>query len=350
MSSGAGRIQTERIVDRLVAEGLAALPDTKSAREALEMLGVLGGDRAVFAACVLTLELALLKDAQARADLPNRVGVLLEAYRDPKLANVLVAGSPELEARWNRIKPVVADFVALQRAPEPPPPPLIEELPLTVEEEPPEPPARPAPRLATPTELIEEIQEILEVEEAPAPPPPPPPPDALRRASKAPRPPEDPPVDPEARSFWAYAEKALGRVPDPNESLVGQQSFAAGRSSDRAHLVRFAHDLVARFPHERHARALAAMTLLYVAGQEKERGLLGVNKERVKLIGSGLSLVGGDAEAAGRVAVLFESDGPQTRQAFGAVLELVAGYLAFCGRERLDPKSADAAARFAGHP
>ena len=61
------------------------------------------------------------------------------------------------------------------------------------------------------------------------------------------------------------------------------------------------HDLLARFPKGRHARQLAAMTLLYVAGHEKERGLLGVNKERLKLIRTGLSLLG-DPAAAGQPA------------------------------------------------
>ena len=127
--------------------------------------------------------------------------------------------------------------------------------------------------------------------------------------------------------------------------MVGSQSFAATRSSDRGHLVRFAHDLVARHPQVRHARALAALTLLYVAGQEKERGLLGVNKERLKLIRSGLSMMG-DSRAAGQVAVLFEADGPDTRRAFGPLVDIVMGYLSFCSREKLDPRSADAAAKY----
>ncbi|MBI5548806.1 MAG: hypothetical protein HY901_33405 [Deltaproteobacteria bacterium] len=130
--------------------------------------------------------------------------------------------------------------------------------------------------------------------------------------------------------------------------MVGAQSFAAGKGADRSHLVRFAHDLVARFPAAHHARALAALTLLYVAGQEKERGLLGVNKERLKLIHTGLSLLG-DIQAAGQVAVLFESDGPETRRAFAPVVEILASYLAFCLREKLDPRQPDAAARFTKH-
>jgi hypothetical protein len=109
--------------------------------------------------------------------------------------------------------------------------------------------------------------------------------------------------------------------------------------------MRFAHDLLARFPSDRHARSLASLTLLYVAGQEKERGLLGINKERVKLISTGLSLIG-ERKAASQVAVLFEADGPETRRAFAAVVDIIGGFLAFCCRERLDPKDPAAIARF----
>ena len=332
MPSGIQRIQTERIIDHLVSQGLKALPDLVQARLCLNQLAVVGSDRAVFATCVLTLELAILKDPKARADLPDHVGVLLQAFHDPRLANVLVAGSPELEARWLRIRPVVADFVALQNGQTPPPTDTAA-------------PARISARLATPTELIQEIEEILEVEVETGPPPPPR--EALDPAQPPP-PPQDAdeqPLEPDTREFWAYSERALGRVPDPNESVVGTQSFAASRAADRSHLVRFAHDLVSRFPQQKHARALAALTLLYVAGQEKERGLLGVNKERLKLIHSGLSLVG-DPAAAGQVAVLFENDGPLTRQAFGPIVDIVANYLSFCGREKLDPRLADASTRF----
>jgi hypothetical protein len=330
--SGIQRIKTERLVDHLVEAGLSALPDLVEARRALDQLGLLGGDRAVFAACVLTLEMALLKDARAREDLPDYVGVLLEAFHDPRLANLLLAGSPELEKRWQRIRPVVADFVALKQGQTPPP----ARLPT---------PARPNPRLATPTELIQEIEEILEVDEATLSPPPPPAHAVGLARPPPPRPDDDPPVDPETREFWLYAERALGRVPDPNESLVGNQSFAAARGTDRSRLMRFAHDLVARFPSGKHARALASLTLLYVAGQEKERGLLGVNKERLKIMRTGLSLLG-DPDAAGQVAVLFENDGVATRAAFGALVDIVGGYLAFCARERLDPHHPDALARF----
>ena len=130
--------------------------------------------------------------------------------------------------------------------------------------------------------------------------------------------------------------------------LHGIPHFSISIALERMGEIMAGHhaDLMARHPQMRHARALAALTLLYVAGQEKERGLLGVNKERLQLIRSGLSMLG-DPKAAGQVAVLFEVDGPETRQAFAPVVDIVLGYLGFCAREKLDPRSADTAAQYA---
>jgi len=344
----------ERLIGELVARGLAASPHVAALREIVDQLAEFGSDRAVFAHCVLTLELALLKDERARAELPERVEVLLEAFHDPRLANVLVAGSPELTLRWAKIRPVVAEFVSSRAARSPARPPAPTPLSTAPTARLPPLPAltpRPMPRLATPIELITEIQEILE-EEPPLSPTPTPPPLSVAGArlpgSPPPPPlpdPADVPLDPETRAFWIYAEQALGRVPNEKESVLKAQAFAVERGADRTHLVRFAHDLIARFPRIKQARALSALTLLYVAGQEKERGLLGVNRERLDLLRTGLSLLG-DPVAAAQVTVLFESDGTTTRLAFAAVLEVVRSYLAFCLRARIDPRLPESAAQF----
>jgi len=346
---GFQRVKTGRIVDHLVAAGLIALPENPAlAKVCLQGLGSLTGDRALFATCLLTLELALLKDPEAREALPRHVGVLLEAHGDARIANVLMAGNPELERRWQRIRPVVADFVALRRRPpersqgEPASTQSSEEieLELDIEEDTSE------ERLATPTELIEDIQVILEVEAETADRPPPSPAPGAVEAGVLSAPSAPEPDEPEMRAFWSFVEKALGRQPDPSQPMLAP-SFVVARSTDRAHLVRFAHDLVARFPQVRQARTLAALTLLYVACHEKERGLLGVNRERVKLLRSGLSMLG-DRRAAAQVAVFFEADGPDTRRSFAQVVDLIAGYAGFCAREQLDPLLADSAARFVG--
>jgi hypothetical protein len=369
-------------VDRVLFEGLATLPNLEGARKAARLLERARGDRAVFALCVLTLELARHKDEEARSALPSRVGVLLEAFRHPTLARVLVAGNPALKSRWEKIRPIVGEFVASRTEPR-------READAAGEERPPSVPAAdgsPA-RLSTSVEIIEELSVLLEQEkqakaEAPPPagpgplparpprkPPPPPPltppPVAIQpgrppplpiRAASAPATagglspspaaaPAESPVDPSLRAFWAYAEQALGRNPDDNQSATSAQCFAAEKSADRANLARFARELVARFPKVREARALASLTLLYVAGQEKARGLLGVNRERLEILRVALTLLS-DPEAGGHAAVLFEVDGPRTHRAFVNVVDILHSYLAFCLRHELDPLRPEAALEF----
>lgn len=377
-------------VDRVLFEGLAALPNLDGAQKAARLLERARGDRAVFALCVLTLELARHKDEHARAALPSRVGVLLEAFRHPTLARVLVAGNPALKSRWEKIRPIVGEFVASRAQA-----PQVVDAGAAGEERPPSVPAgdnSPA-RLSTSVEIIEELSVLLEHEkqaktaEAPPPakpgslparpprkPPPPPPltpppltapPVAIQPGRPPPLPtrgaaapsaagipapspaaaPLESPVDPSVRAFWAFAEQALGRAPGDNQSVASAQCFAAEKSADRANLVRFAQELVARFPKVREARALASLTLLYVAGQEKARGLLGVNRERLETLRIALTLLS-DPEAGGHAAVLFEVDGPRTHRAFVNVVDILHSYLAFCLQHGLDPLRSEAALEF----
>ena len=326
--------QIEREVDAIVSRGLTALPDVAAARQAANELAQRRGDRAVFALCLLTLELALLKDEQAKAELPRYVGVLLQAHHDPQLASLLTASNPQLASRWARVKPVVAEFVAAQGGASASTPH-----------------GGPLPRLATPLELIEEIQLFIDEAPAPAPPRPPPlPPQGPARSPKAVPPalPSDASatsVDAEAEEFWKFASEALGRVPNEGSAVVGVQSFAADKAGDRARLVRFAHDLLARFPTCAPARALSSLVLLFVAAQQKERSLTGPNRERADLLRTGLTLQS-SPEWVSRVAVLFETDGTLTRQCFGAIVEVMNAYLAFCLRQRLDPKSPDTVRKY----
>jgi hypothetical protein len=377
-------------VDRVVLEGLSALPDLPRARAAAQVLARCRGDRAVFALCLLTLELARHGDEEARAQLSARVGVLLEAFRHPTLARVLVAGNPGLTARWEKIRPIVGEFVSSRRAPADAQAPAPSDEGLAVDvhfDDEDEASLRggtpPLSRLAKPVEIIEGMSLILDHERSAgpparqAPPPdlaessalsgrpsaqrqgtpdPPAPPAAATRARPPPPPPQtgetrlpeavDPcPIDPATRAFWNFTEVALGRVPDEHQNLLHPQCFIAEKSADRASLVRFARELMGRFPKVPQARALASLTLLYVAGQEKVRGLLGVNRERLETIRIALSLLS-DPEAGGHAAVLFESDGGSTRRSFVPVVDILHGYLAYCLKHELDPKKAEAALRF----
>ncbi len=402
-------------VDAVVARAIAALPDLGAARAIAGELERLGGDRAVFARCILTLELAIAGDPQSREELSQHVAVLIQAYEDPMLAILLVAGNPLLVARWEKVRPVVQDFVRQRSAAEPgarqqpksdasgppvlypkqapkegmappqlsrqtPAPPAPPTLPLSAPSTQPAAtqPPKPAPRLATPLELIADIQALAAQPPAPAgarPPPAPPlprvptlpyrPPKPTDRlatptelileiqeiveVAEPPPPPadsqEEQPVSEECLAFWQFTEEALGRAPDPSGSTVGQSSFPVQKSSDRARLVRFAHSLLERFSQVPQARSLAALVLLFVAGHEKERGLLGVNRERVEMLRTGLSLMG-ELKPASQVAAMFEHDGTHTRESFIVVLEAVRKYLGYCLANKLDPRDPETARNY----
>ncbi len=374
-------------VDRVVIEGLCALPELSRARTAAELLARCRGERAAFALCLLTLELARQQDEQASSQLPAHVGILLEAFRSPALARVLVAENRELAARWEKIRPIIAEFVSSRnvRVDAREVTPADDNLPARLEDEA---TARvetpPNSRSAKPVEVIEQPSPILEherttgsaslpgtspsvaetsapaeqpsaqLEESPAsavptglPAPSVSPPPAPPRTGEFHLPAGvDPcPLDPATREFWNFTEVALGRVPDDSQNLLHPQCFIAEKSAERTSLTRFARELVGRFPKVPQARALASLTLLYVAGQEKVRGLFGVNRERLETIRVALSLLG-DPEAGADAAVLFESDGGTTRRSFVQVVEILHGFLAFCLKHQLDPQLPEAALRF----
>mgnify|MGYP007049770544 FL=1 len=145
--------------------------------------------------------------------------------------------------------------------------------------------------------------------------------------------------------FWAFADQALGRMPDPERGILPADTLATARPADRARLARIARSAIERFPQCGPARALSALLLLYVAVQEKERGLLGKNRDRLDMIRTALSLMD-DPGAAGQAAVIFETDGLATRRSFAPVIDLLHRYLGFCLRNELDPTRAETHARF----
>ncbi len=148
-------------------------------------------------------------------------------------------------------------------------------------------------------------------------------------------------------AFWRFASQAL-RIPgDGEQALFAGQFLTLARSADRSRLLRFSREALSRHGEVPVARALAGLVLLYLATQEKQRGLLGVNRERKEMIRTGLSaLTTTEPAVAGHAAVLFEHDGTATRKAFAAVVDLLSAFLAFCARNQLDPRSAPAIDRF----
>jgi hypothetical protein len=75
-----------------------------------------------------------------------------------------------------------------------------------------------------------------------------------------------------------------------------------------------------------------------LAGETKEKSLFGqANPRRKEALEAAFSMLSPHPEAAGRAAVWFEMDGTETQLALARGLELLVPFLAFCGRESLDP-------------
>src|SRR5262249_15633370 len=97
------------------------------------------------------------------------------------------------------------------------------------------------------------------------------------------------------------------------------------------------------------ARAMQCLMRLYMAAHVKEKTLFGQpNPKRKEAFQAALGLLAADAPAAGRAAVWFELDGPETLERLQVGLEVVADFLQFCARERLDPLDGGAQAQFLG--
>jgi hypothetical protein len=70
----------------------------------------------------------------------------------------------------------------------------------------------------------------------------------------------------------------------------------------------------------------------------KQKTLFGQpNPKRKEALRAALALLSGDAAAGGRAAVWFELDGPETLEHLQTGLEVVADFLQFCARGKLDP-------------
>jgi hypothetical protein len=102
--------QADDDLDVLVTHAFDALPDLARARTILDTVSKFEGRRAEFAACLLTLELARAGEDEARAGLASRVGVLLDAFREPSLALELCGGHKAIEERFRAVAPLLAHF------------------------------------------------------------------------------------------------------------------------------------------------------------------------------------------------------------------------------------------------
>lgn len=148
-------------VDEQITRCLAAAEDAVALREELGGLALLPGQRAEFAFCLFSLDLARLGEAEAKAQFARHAGVLLEAHRDPALAAALLAGNEALEQRWQRFVPLLAEFDrALQGEPAlAPDRTLLEPHPLRVSPSPPATPGEPTTQDGDPELAIDAAAE-----------------------------------------------------------------------------------------------------------------------------------------------------------------------------------------------
>jgi hypothetical protein len=160
----------------------------------------------------------------------------------------------------------------------------------------------------------------------------------------------EPEPDQPTLDFWAHTFDALQMTPGP-DGRPAQRLFATETRAERKRLVQYL-DSLTPFLAVPEACAFACLIRLMLAAQTKEKGLFGqANPVRQEAVQAALAQLGTSPTAAGRAAVWFELDGPQTRDTLNRGLEVLMKYLAFCSRSQLDPLSPDASQRFtAGGP
>jgi hypothetical protein len=218
---------------------------------------------------------------------------------------------------------------------------------------------------------VESADEVLEVDEAPPPPPapvdltppgawvpgadgdidiieeaaPPPPPRSMTPAQgvKAVRKPlldividED---DPDAKTiaWWQWATKSLDLLPDPKQPRAFKRLLNVENRADRKKLTEFLEAAEPQLPVP-DAKAFSALLRLTLAGQLKEKSLFGQkNARRTEAFAQAFALLSNDPRAAGHGAVWFELDGPDTLASLQRGLDVLAGFLTWCARERRDP-------------
>lgn len=366
---------------------------------AIDALSPEGNKRVEFARCLYHLELARQGVQASRAQFARRAGLLAEAYQDPAFANDLVGHDAGLLHLWGELKPYLDEFfegleeaaaraqegtkkVPMPTAPEreektdpqikAPPPPLgstaevpsfrtlvkqnaptvaadddliIEEaLPVTLPPAPPPPPANLTPPGSwfPPRTPSGEVEIVDIVEDAPPPPPPVTPAHGLAAVLD-----DDVVVelepDPATMAFWDYTFASLQVASSDGQR---QRMLATESRTDRKRLTTWLEGLK---PHlvVPEARAFGALVRLILAGETKEKSLFGQNNPRRReALTAAFSLLAPEPDAAGRAAVWFELDGPQTQLALERGLELLMPFLAWCARNSADPLSPKAVAKY----
>ncbi|MBS2031100.1 MAG: hypothetical protein JST54_24575 [Deltaproteobacteria bacterium] len=111
-----GALAVDRRVDEQVSRCLAVLQDPVALRQELGGLAGMKSQRAEFAFCLFSLDLAKLGESEARANFARHAGILLEAHRDPDLTRYLLGDNADLTKRWEDFVPLLLEFDKAQKA------------------------------------------------------------------------------------------------------------------------------------------------------------------------------------------------------------------------------------------
>lgn len=376
--------------------------------KAIETLVSPNDQRGEFARCLYHLELARQGVDSSRVEFARRAGLLAEAYQSPAFAHQLVGQDPGLKHLWSELTPYLDEFfetleeqaaraqaaskqevlgesasdtvkfpVALGDGPaipsfrtlvaskpsdatppgawvpdadvfeeaspasaRPPPPPLnltppgawrpprtpsgeVEIVEVDYEIPPPPPPMTPAHGTApadddVPLEMEAEVLSVIDVDQN-----------------------ADP--DEATLAFWDYTFSSLQEPPADNQK---PRMLATESRSERKRLTTWLGGLGQHLAVPE-ARAFAALVRLLLAGETKQKSLFGQpNPRRKTALESAFALLSPTPEAAGRAAVWFELDGPETREALNRGLALLTEFLAYCARNELDPLDAQVVEKY----
>ncbi len=153
------------------------------------------------------------------------------------------------------------------------------------------------------------------------------------------------PPDADTAAFWNHTFSSLELLPgqlETNGRLLSTETRA-----QRKQLTDYVDSLSA-YASVPEANAFACLMQLALASQMKERNLFGQpNLKRIEMLSAALSRLAPTPDAAARAAVWYILDGVATQAELQRGLELLARFLAWCLRHKIDPLAPEAAPRFA---
>lgn len=288
------------------------------------------GTRAQFCCLVVGFDLARRGDPTAQREFAALVPVCTVLAEDPELAASLVRGDPYLARAWANCEewlrtPHDATHGLEEGVPLAGVLPLLEgetiELDLAVPAD-----EEPAEEVALDDVTMEPDEEVELVDDAAAV-------DELEEQART--------------DFAAALLRQMGHEVEKGRFRFGS-GFETDSSGDLDRLESFARDCVPRGELVPTAAGLAWLLPIHAAAGMKKTSLFGrANHRRGRLLEEGLARWPGEMAALVGAAEVVLFEGPIARQGFARVLDAVMEYLAFCARNRLDPRAAASATRFA---